>query len=87
MSEMNVISNEQESLNPYEIVQTQIDHAGELLGVSEDVLNILKRPKRVLYVSFPVKMDDGSTRVFEGYRSQHNDAIGPTKGGFASIRR
>lgn len=81
MSEMNLISNEQENLNPYEIVQTQIDHAGELLGVSKDVLDILKKPKRVLYVSFPVKMDDGSTRVFEGYRSQHNDAIGPTKGG------
>jgi len=36
---------------------------------------------RVLTVNFPVKMDDGSVRVFEGYRSQHNDAIGPTKGG------
>lgn len=72
---------ETESLNPYEIVQSQIDQAGNRLGIKEDVLNILKKPKRVLYVSFPVKMDDGSTRVFEGYRSQHNDAVGPTKGG------
>ncbi|MGF7086915.1 glutamate dehydrogenase [Kroppenstedtia sanguinis] len=81
MSEINLISDDKENLNPYDIVQTQIDHAGKLLGVSEDILNILKKPKRVLYVSFPVKMDDGSTRVFEGYRAQHNDAIGPTKGG------
>ncbi|QKG85027.1 Glu/Leu/Phe/Val dehydrogenase [Kroppenstedtia pulmonis] len=76
-----VPSMEKESLNPYEIVQTQIDHAGKLAGVSKDVLDILKKPKRVLYVSFPVKMDDGSIRVFEGYRAQHNDAMGPTKGG------
>lgn len=41
----------------------------------------MKRPKRALIVHFPVKMDDGTIRVFEGYRVQHNDAIGPTKGG------
>ena len=76
-----VTSDRLESLNPYEIVQVQIDQAGKKLGISKDVLNILKKPKRVLYVSFPVKMDDGSVRVFEGFRSQHNDAMGPTKGG------
>ncbi|MBA4549747.1 Glu/Leu/Phe/Val dehydrogenase [Thermoactinomyces intermedius] len=76
-----VTSDKLESLNPYEIVQIQIDQAGKKLGVSEDILNILKKPKRVLSVSFPVKMDDGSIRVFEGFRSQHTDAMGPTKGG------
>ncbi|WP_171505946.1 Glu/Leu/Phe/Val family dehydrogenase [Brevibacillus borstelensis] len=70
-----------EVLNPYEIVQTQIETAASLLGLERGVVEILKKPKRVLYVSFPVKLDDGSIRVFEGFRSQHNDAIGPTKGG------
>ncbi|MDI3256811.1 MAG: Glu/Leu/Phe/Val dehydrogenase [Kyrpidia sp.] len=70
-----------ETLNPYEIVQEQIERAAEHLGVSRDAVEILKRPKRVLAVHFPVKMDDGTLRVFEGYRSQHNDAVGPTKGG------
>lgn len=70
-----------ESLNPYHIVQTQIEHAAALLGLPRHVMEILKKPKRLLSVSFPVKLDDGTVRVFEGFRSQHNDAIGPTKGG------
>lgn len=70
-----------ENLNPFEIVQKQIDAAASLLGLPSTAVEILKHPKRVVCVSFPVKMDDGSVRVFEGYRSQHNDAIGPTKGG------
>jgi len=71
----------QETLNPYEIAQQQVDAAAALLNLPEHISNVLKRPMRVLTVNFPVKMDDGSVRVFEGYRSQHNDAIGPTKGG------
>jgi len=71
----------QETLNPYEIAQKQIEHAASILGLPKHVTEVLKKPKRVLSVSFPVKMDDGSVKVFEGYRSQHNDAIGPTKGG------
>ncbi|MFC6332929.1 Glu/Leu/Phe/Val dehydrogenase [Paenibacillus septentrionalis] len=71
----------QETLNPYEIAQQQVDAAAALLNLPEHITNVLKRPMRVLTVNFPVKMDDGSVRVFEGYRSQHNDAIGPTKGG------
>ncbi len=70
-----------ENLNPYHIVQKQIEDAAGLLDVEPHVIEILKKPKRVLSVSFPVKMDDGTVRVFEGFRSQHNDAIGPTKGG------
>jgi glutamate dehydrogenase len=69
------------SHNPYLIVQKQIDTAAQRLGLPNHVIEILKRPKRVLAVNFPVKMDDGSIRVFEGYRSQHIDALGPTKGG------
>lgn len=71
----------EETLNPYQIAQQQIDAAAAHLQLPEHVTQILKQPKRVLSVSFPVRMDDGSIRVFEGYRSQHNDAIGPTKGG------
>lgn len=70
-----------ETLNPYEIVQKQIEQAALHLGIPRSAIEILKRPKRVLTVHFPVKMDDGTVRVFEGYRSQHNDAIGPVKGG------
>ncbi|MCR8982922.1 Glu/Leu/Phe/Val family dehydrogenase [Brevibacillus laterosporus] len=70
-----------ENLNPYEIVQKQIENAAKLLDLPRAAVEILKKPKRVVSVSFPVKMDDGTVRVFDGYRSQHNDAIGPTKGG------
>ncbi|WMT17691.1 Glu/Leu/Phe/Val family dehydrogenase [Parageobacillus toebii] len=70
-----------ENLNPYEIVKKQIETAAVKLGLESHIIEILKRPMRVLSVSFPVKMDDGSIRVFEGYRAQHNDALGPTKGG------
>ena len=71
----------QETLNPYEIAQQQVDAAAALLHLPEHITDVLKRPMRVLTVNFPVKMDNGTVRVFEGYRSQHNDAIGPTKGG------
>ncbi|MCP1357255.1 Glu/Leu/Phe/Val family dehydrogenase [Aneurinibacillus migulanus] len=71
----------EEVLNPYQIVQTQIENAAKILGLDRGIIDILKKPMRVLSVNFPVKMDDGSIRVFEGFRSQHNDAIGPTKGG------
>ncbi|MGI1691097.1 Glu/Leu/Phe/Val family dehydrogenase [Thermoanaerobacter uzonensis] len=71
----------QESLNPLFIVQKQIKNACDLLELEDSVYELLKEPMRVLEVSIPVQMDDGSIRVFKGYRSQHNDALGPTKGG------
>ncbi|WP_421617042.1 Glu/Leu/Phe/Val family dehydrogenase [Brevibacillus sp. TJ4] len=78
---MHAIGVEKENLNPFQIAQQQIDAAASLLGLPKHVTEILKHPKRVLSVTFPVKMDDGTIRVFQGYRSQHNDALGPTKGG------
>lgn len=72
---------QQEILNPFKIVQRQIEMASEKLGLEKSIVEILKYPQRVLTVTFPVKMDDGTTRVFEGYRSQHTDVVGPTKGG------
>lgn len=70
-----------ENLNVFEIAQEQIREACEKLNCKPAVYEILKQPMRVVEVSVPVKMDDGSTKVFTGYRSQHNDVLGPSKGG------
>ena len=61
--------------------QTIIHRALEKLGYPEEVYELLKEPLRLLTVKIPVRMDDGSVKVFTGYRAQHNDAVGPTKGG------
>ena len=71
----------QENLNPFAIAQQQFDTAAEYLKMPKDLAEVLKRPKRQLIVSIPIEMDDGSIRVFEGYRVQHNIARGPAKGG------
>ncbi|MCM8759905.1 MAG: Glu/Leu/Phe/Val dehydrogenase [Candidatus Omnitrophica bacterium] len=67
--------------NPWEIAQKQFDNAAEKLGLQEWLRLKLREPRRVLIVSVPVRMDDGSLQVFTGYRSQHNTARGPAKGG------
>lgn len=74
-------ANMKESLNPFDIVQKQFNEAADILKVPEDLRSVLRNCKRQLVVSVPVKMDDGSVRVFEGYRVQHNLARGPAKGG------
>ncbi|MBW3113348.1 MULTISPECIES: Glu/Leu/Phe/Val family dehydrogenase [Bacillaceae] len=61
--------------------QTVIHLALDKLGYSEEVYELLKEPVRMLTVKIPVRMDDGKVKVFTGYRAQHNDAVGPTKGG------
>ncbi|MCA0754445.1 Glu/Leu/Phe/Val dehydrogenase [Paenibacillus sp. N4] len=61
--------------------QIVIEQALQRLGYNKDMIELLKEPMRVLTVRIPVRMDDGTTKVFTGYRSQHNDAVGPTKGG------
>ncbi len=70
-----------ETLNPFLSAQKQVKEACDRLGLEPAVYELLKQPMRVLEVAIPVRMDDGSIRVFTGYRSQHNDAVGPTKGG------
>ncbi len=70
-----------DKLNPFEMAQQQIDNAASILGLEQGIHEILRWPKRVLYVNIPVKMDDGSVKVFKGYRSQHVDVLGPFKGG------
>ncbi|GEO25120.1 glutamate dehydrogenase [Alicyclobacillus acidoterrestris] len=61
--------------------QASVRDALSRLGYEETIYHLLSEPVRVLTVRIPVKMDDGHTEVFTGYRAQHNDAIGPTKGG------
>ncbi|HHV73938.1 Glu/Leu/Phe/Val dehydrogenase [Thermoanaerobacterium sp. R66] len=70
-----------ECLNPLTNAQKEIENACKLLKVSDSAYQILKEPIRFLEVSIPVRMDDGTIRIFKGYRAQHNDAVGPTKGG------
>ena len=71
----------QEQLNPFEIAKQQFDRAADYLELEESMRNVLRNAKRQLIVSIPVKMDGGETKVFEGYRVQHNIARGPAKGG------
>ncbi|MBA4534091.1 Glu/Leu/Phe/Val family dehydrogenase [Brevibacillus halotolerans] len=72
---------QKESLNLLASTQTVIKEALEKLGYQESMYELLKEPLRVLTVRIPVRMDNGETKVFTGYRAQHNDAVGPTKGG------
>ncbi|WP_158736170.1 Glu/Leu/Phe/Val dehydrogenase [Alteribacillus sp. YIM 98480] len=67
--------------NPLEIVKELLKSSVEELGFNENIYHLLKKPIRVLEVSLPVRMDDGNIRNFTGYRSQHLDILGPTKGG------
>ncbi|MGQ0763721.1 MAG: Glu/Leu/Phe/Val family dehydrogenase [Acidobacteriota bacterium] len=70
-----------EELNPFEIAKQQFDRAADYLELEDSMRNVLRSAKRQLIVSIPVKMDGGETKVFEGYRVQHNIARGPAKGG------
>jgi len=68
-------------MNPFEIAQRQLALAAQVMDLDEATHELLRWPMREFHVRFPVKMDDGSTRIFEGFRVQYNDARGPTKGG------
>jgi glutamate dehydrogenase (NAD(P)+) len=70
-----------EELNPFKIAQAQLEKSAKVLGLDPDVLEMLREPMRTLEVRIPVRMDDGSTKTFTGFRVQYNDARGPTKGG------
>jgi len=68
-------------INPFEVAKKQIDACAKILKLSPSVAAMLKTPMRELHVSLPVRMDDGSIKVFQGFRVQYNDARGPAKGG------
>jgi len=67
--------------NPFLNAQEQLEKVAKYLDISADFLEVLKVPQKVLEVNIPVKMDNGKIRVFKGFRSQHNNALGPYKGG------
>ncbi len=67
--------------NPFENAQAQFDKVAESLGLDAGTRDLLRQPGKELHFTVPVKMDDGSTKVFKAFRIKHNDARGPAKGG------
>jgi glutamate dehydrogenase len=72
---------EKENLNLLTSTQFVVHEAIQKLGYHQDMYQLLAEPLRTIEVRIPVKMDDGSTKLFTGFRAQHNDALGPTMGG------
>ncbi len=69
------------TFNAFEMAQKQFDDVAEILNLDEATKDLLRNPLREYHFSIPVKMDDGTSKVFRGFRCQHNDARGPGKGG------
>jgi glutamate dehydrogenase (NAD(P)+) len=67
--------------NPFESMMSRFNIAAEALGLDEDTYNVLKSPARQVIVNLPITMDNGSVRVFEGFRVVHSTILGPSKGG------
>ncbi|RMF61024.1 MAG: Glu/Leu/Phe/Val dehydrogenase, partial [Calditrichaeota bacterium] len=67
--------------NPFVNAMKQFDRAAKILHLSDSQIAMIKEPRRVTEVNLPVRMDDGSIRIFKGYRVQHSIARGPAKGG------
>ncbi|MDH5382280.1 MAG: Glu/Leu/Phe/Val dehydrogenase [Cyclobacteriaceae bacterium] len=67
--------------NPFEAMMSRFQIASQILGLDEEIYNVLKNPTKQVIVSLPITMDDGSIRVFEGYRVIHSNILGPSKGG------
>jgi len=70
-----------ENLNPFAIAQAQLDEAAAVLQLDPDMHAFLREPMREFHFTIPVRMDDGATKTFQGFRVQYNDARGPSKGG------
>src|SRR5438309_2067962 len=67
--------------NPFVTAQTYLRRVAAMLNLDPGLIEVLSQPKRELIVNFPVRMDSGDTKIFTGFRVQHNDARGPAKGG------
>ncbi|MBK8598067.1 MAG: Glu/Leu/Phe/Val dehydrogenase [Holophagales bacterium] len=67
--------------NPFEMAQAQFDKAADVLGLDTATRELLRFPLREYHIAIPVRMDDGSVKIFRGFRIQHSDARGPCKGG------
>ncbi len=59
----------------------RVERIGEKAGIHREVIDLLRRPEACLVASLPVRMDDGATEYFTGYRCRYNDTLGPAKGG------
>lgn len=69
------------NFNAFAMAQAQFDNVAEILNLDQATRDLLRTPMREYHVSIPIKMDDGTSKVFKGFRCQHNDARGPSKGG------
>ena len=67
--------------NLYNLAQEQLNNAMKICNLNENVKEILQQPKNEIIINFPVEMDDGKIKLFKSYRVQHNDVLGPYKGG------
>jgi glutamate dehydrogenase (NAD(P)+) len=67
--------------NPYINAQAQFDHVADIIGLDQSTRDLLRQPLREYHFLIPVQMDDGTTKIFRGFRIHHNDARGPAKGG------
>ncbi|MBQ3389347.1 MAG: Glu/Leu/Phe/Val dehydrogenase [Thermoguttaceae bacterium] len=67
--------------NPFEVAQEHVDKATKALGLDEATSELLRNPQREMWVTLPVRMDDGKVKIFKGFRVQYNTARGPAKGG------
>ena len=72
---------EQQEYNPYATAQMQFDRVADIIGLDRPIRDLLRQPSREFHLIIPVKMDDGTVKIFNGYRIVHNDARGPAKGG------
>jgi len=70
-----------EAFNPFRMAQTQFDNVADILELDDATRDMLRNPMREYHFNIPIQMDDGSYKVFRGFRVQHNDSRGPCKGG------
>ena len=78
---MSVSSSSNALINPFEIALKQLAEAAKLIDLDSGMHEVIAHSKRVLTIAIPTRMDSGEIKVFTGFRSQHNDARGPFKGG------
>ena len=71
----------EKSFNAFEMAQKQFDKVANMIGLDQATRDLLRNPLREYHFSIPVRMDDGTVKIFRGFRVQHNDARGPAKGG------
>lgn len=70
-----------QKFNPFQMAQQQFDNVAKQLNLDQATCDLLRKPEREYHFSIPVRMDDGTYKVFQGFRCQHSDARGPAKGG------